>query len=182
MSAVPVESNMRSLLSLLIVVCCAVPALAQRQTTRAPLVVFLVRHAEKVDASRDPQLSPQGAQRAAALAMLLRDSGIDHVHSTDFIRTRDTAGPVATMLGLGAVELYDPSDLPALRARLTRDGGRHLVVGHSNTTPPLVELLGGDAGPPIDEASEYDRLYVVTIDNEGTVTTVLLRYGVPYEA
>ncbi len=180
MSAVPVESNMRSLLSLLIVVCCAVPPLAQRQTTRA--VVFLVRHAEKVDASRDPQLSPQGAQRAAALAMLLRDSGIDHVHSTDFIRTRDTAGPVATMLGLGAVELYDPSDLPALRARLTRDGGRHLVVGHSNTTPPLVELLGGDAGPPIDEASEYDRLYVVTIDNEGTVTTVLLRYGVPYEA
>ena len=42
---------------------------------------------------------------------------------------------------------------------LTRDGLRHLVVGHSNTTPPLVELFGGDAGPPIDEASEYDRLY-----------------------
>ena len=30
-----------------------------------PLVVFLVRHAEKVDESRDPDLSPAGQGRAA---------------------------------------------------------------------------------------------------------------------
>ena len=114
--------------------------------------------------------------------MLLRNSGIDHVHSSDFIRTRDTAGAVATVLGLANVGLYDPSDLPALREQLTQDGGRHLVVGHSNTTPPLVGLFGGDPGAPIDEDSEYDRLYVVTIGDDGTVSTVLLRYGAPYEA
>jgi hypothetical protein len=51
------------------------------------------------------------------------------------------------------------------------------VVGHSDTTPELVGLLGGDPGAPIDEPTEYDRLYVVTLGPDGTVTTVLLRYG-----
>ncbi len=140
------------------------------------LVVFLVRHAEKVDASRDPELTAAGRERAAALAKLLRDTGIEHVHSTDFIRTRDTAAPIATELGL-EVELYDPYDLPALIALLRQAGGRHLVVGHSNTTPPAVELLGGEPGSEIDEQSEFDRLYVVTAGADGEASTVLLRYG-----
>ena len=116
------------------------PAAVPEESPTTPLTVFLVRHAEKAEDSRDPELSRPGHARAAELAVLLGDRGIEHVHSTDFIRTRDTAGPVAATLG---VELYDPSDLPAFAARLGRDGGRHLVVGHSNTTPPLVELLGG---------------------------------------
>ena len=172
---------MSRIASLLVAITCVVPTLTRAQTAADPLVVFLVRHAEKVNAGQDPGLSPQGHQRAAELAVLLRDSGIDHVHSSDFIRTRDTAGAVATTLGLRDVELYDPSDLPALKEQLTQNGGRHLVVGHSNTTPPLVGLLGGDPGAPIDEDSEYDRLYVVTIGDDGTVSTVLLRYGAPYE-
>ena len=55
-------------------------------------------------------------------------------------------------------------------------GGRHLVVGHSNTTPAMVEILGGDSGSPIVEEYEYDRLYVVSITGN-KVNTVLLRYG-----
>ena len=54
---------------------------------------------------------------------------------------------------------------------------RILVAGHSNTTPKLVELLGGNPGPPIDEKTEYDRLYVVVLGADGAVTTTLLRYG-----
>ena len=42
------------------------------------------------------------------------------------------------------------------------------MVGHSNTTPALVEALGGDPGSPI-ESLEYDRLYMVTF--EGGVGT-----------
>ena len=172
---------MGHILGTLLVIGATLTSLAPSVAAADPLVVFLVRHAETVDAGQDPGLSPQGHQRAAEVAVLLRDSGIDHVHSSDFVRTRDTAGAVATTLGLGNVELYDPSDLPALREQLTQDGGRHLVVGHSNTTPPLVGLFGGDPGAPIDEDSEYDRLYVVTIGDDGTVSTVLLRYGAPYE-
>jgi hypothetical protein len=38
-------------------------------------------------------------------------------------------------------------------------------------------MLGGEPGPAVDERGEYDRLYVVTVGPDGTVTTTLLRYG-----
>ncbi len=143
-----------------------------------PLQVLLVRHAEKVDDGDDPALSPAGVERAAALAATLRDAGIERIHTSDYLRTRETAAPLAETLGI-EVEIYDPRDLDALVARLGEAGGRHLVVGHSNTTPAAVELLGGEPGAEIDEASEYDRLYLVTRGADGTVGTVLLRYGEP---
>lgn len=145
-----------------------------------PLVVFLVRHAEKVDNSRDPRPSPAGRERADELALVLRDTGIEHVYSTNFIRTRKTAAPTAKALGL-KVELYEHSQLAALVERMRRLGGRHLVVGHSNSTPAVVALLGGDPGDPIEETSEYDRIYIVTVGADGVVSTVLLRYGAPFE-
>ena len=37
-------------------------------------------------------------------------------------------------------------------------------------------LLGGKPGGEIDEASEYDRLYILTIGNSGEAETVLIRY------
>ncbi|MCP4663205.1 MAG: histidine phosphatase family protein [bacterium] len=156
-----------------------VPAWASAAAPQEPLVVFLVRHAERVDARPDSELSAAGSARAAELATLLRDADIEHVHSSDFIRTRNTAAPTAAKLGL-VVELYDPRNLPALVERLREAGGRHLVVGHSNTTPSAVELLGGEPGSEIDEHSEFDRLYVVTIGAAGAVGTVLMRYGGPY--
>ena len=149
----------------------------EAQEEENSLVVFLVRHAEKVDHSRDPDLSPEGYLRADALAMTLSDAEIEYVHSSDYIRTRKTASPVADMLGL-EIELYDPADLPALAASLKAKGGRHLVVGHSNTTPALVALLGGAPGVAIEEESEYDRLYILTIGKD-EVKTILLRYGKP---
>lgn len=145
-----------------------------------PLVVFLVRHAEKTDASEDPELSEEGNERANALAKLLASSNIEHVHSSDFARTRETAAPIAAADGL-KVELYDPKDLATIAKDLRQTGGRHLVVGHSNTTPELTKLLGGDPGAAIDEKSEYDRLYVVTIGKDGTVNSVMLRYGKAFE-
>lgn len=51
------------------------------------------------------------------------------------------------------------------------------MVGHSNTTPELVSILGGEPGPPIDEASEYDRLYVLVPAPEGDTVTIRQRYG-----
>ena len=138
-------------------------------------VVFLVRHAEKASASPDPGLTEAGETRAQALAELLRDAGVDVVYSTDYRRTRDTAAPLAVKLGLG-LTTYDPRNLGELAADIRSQGVRCLVVGHSNTTPELVGLLGGEPGPPIDEKSEYDRLYVVTIGADGAVETVVLRY------
>ena len=50
--------------------------------------VFVTRHAEKADTSRDAELSDAGRSRAAYLAKLLQDADVEYVHSTDFKRTR----------------------------------------------------------------------------------------------
>lgn len=141
-------------------------------------LIFLVRHAEKLTVQEDPGLSEAGHLRAKELAKLLQDAGIEHIYSTDFIRTRDTAAPLANHLGL-AVTIYDWDDLDTLATELKTAGRRSLVVGHSDTTPQLVDMLGAEPGPPIDEQTEYDRLYVVTIAEDGVVTTELRRYDPP---
>ena len=146
-------------------------------------VVWLVRHAERADDGMDdqpdPPLSAPGRVRAEALARLLSDAGITHIYSTPFRRTEQTAAPLARTLNL-PVESYDPRDQASMEAFLERilAPGRHVVVGHSNTTPALVERLGGDPVSPIEEM-EYDRIYVVTRGPDGTVTSTLLRFGAP---
>jgi probable phosphoglycerate mutase len=141
-------------------------------------VVFLVRHAEKTADKDDPGLSADGRERSLQLANLLKDAGIEHIHSTDYKRTRETAAPFAEMTGL-EIEFYTWDDPPGLAQSLKHDGNRHLVVGHSNTTTELVRLLGGVAGTEIDHSGENDRLYILTINSSG-VSTVLIRFGSTY--
>lgn len=150
--------------------------IACSQTAPKPDAIFLVRHAEKTTEKTDPGLTEAGKARAVALAERLVDEGITHIHSSDYIRTRDTAAPLAERLGLD-VEIYNAGDLPGIAKKLKAMPGRHLVVGHSNTTPQLTELLGGDGGTPIVEATEYDRLYVVTMEAGEPVKSYLTRFG-----
>lgn len=162
---------MRRRVFIALLVLAGLPSALQAQDGAS--VVYLVRHAEKADDSRDPALSPTGVVRAERLARMLADAGITHVWSTDFQRTRETAGPIAAQLAL-TLQIYDGAKLAELVERLRTTPGRHLVVGHSNTTPVVVRLLGADPGTPIADA-EYDRLYVVTL-TPGSATGVLLRF------
>jgi phosphohistidine phosphatase SixA len=148
----------------------------QEINAQKPATIYLVRHAEKTTEKNDPDLTAAGYDRAALLADMLVDAGITYIHSSDYKRTRETAAPLAEKLGL-EIALYDPRDLPAMAAKLKERGGKHLVVGHSNTTPQLTELLGGAGGTPIVEATEYNRLYIVTIDADGGVQSSLIRFG-----
>jgi len=141
--------------------------------------IYLVRHAEKEAAGPDPALSPAGRQRAKELARLLRDAGIAAIYSTDVTRTLETATPLAQQEGL-QIRIYDWDGMEELAASLLRQRGRYLVVGHSDTTPELVSLLGGEPGTAIDEAGEYDRLYVVTVGPDGKVNSELRRFGKPF--
>jgi phosphohistidine phosphatase SixA len=162
----------RAFLALSILLIAAPPAL---QAQDRDVVVYLVRHAERAeDGTNDPPISEDGWARAELLATLLADAGITQIHSTDYKRTIQTGTPTAEALSL-EIESYDPRDLPTFAAELSETPGRHLVLGHSNTTPGLAEALGGDSHGPIDEF-EYDRLYIVTI-SDNRVSTVLLRFG-----
>lgn len=166
---------------ILVGACSKVPdATLASDPSEAATIIYLVRHAEKVkDGSRDPLLSPAGVVRAQVLANRLAAEGVTAIHSTNYIRTRDTVTPLATRLGL-EVQLYNPGGLSDFAQTLRMAGGRQLVSGHSNTTPVLVELLGGAAGDPIEEAGEYDRLYVITIAADGTTRSEIQRYGAPW--
>jgi phosphohistidine phosphatase SixA len=151
-------------------------ACAPTSTPDITTEIYLVRHAEKTKAADDPALTDAGQARALALRERLITEDITRIFSTDTRRTRDTAAPLAEAMGL-EVEIYDAGDLAGFAQTLKATPGTHLVVGHSNTTPQLVEWLGGEGGEPIVEATEYDRLYVVRQGEDGLFTSVLERFG-----
>ncbi len=152
----------------------AIVLLAAFSSARADTVLVLVRHGEKVDESKDAELSDVGKLRARGLAAILKDAGIEAVYSTDYARTRETARPAADAISKPVV-IYDGDGLPAFAMDLRARGERALVVGHSDTTPELVQLLGGEPGSPI-ASDEYDRLYILTLSDDGKTSTTLLRF------
>ena len=136
--------------------------------------IYLVRHAEKeTDGSKDPALTATGSKRATDLAVLLKSANIERILSSDFVRTRETAAPTAHMVGV-EIDIYDPKQLDALAKQLLMLRDNTLVVGHSNTTPDLVDLMGGEGGPPIVEEWEYDRVYMVQTEAGRVTRTILL--------
>lgn len=134
--------------------------------------LYLVRHAEKkaVD-GKDPRLTDAGIYRSKRLAKWLQDKDIRKIWSSDYHRTRDTAEPLISKLGL-KLKLYDPGDLPAFADELLEDQDNALIVGHSNTTPDLTRLLCQCDISDMDE-SEYDQLFVVSILRGETKVDIL---------
>jgi hypothetical protein len=61
--------------------------------------VYLLRHAER-PGGQDPDLTPEGQQRAQELVRVLKNVPVAAVYSTDTNRTRQTAQPLATDHGL----------------------------------------------------------------------------------
>ncbi|MEE9380395.1 MAG: histidine phosphatase family protein [Hyphomonadaceae bacterium] len=164
----------------LMLTACSTPAAMDTETAADDAtIIYLVRHAEKTAERPDPELTDAGKARAEALADRLEDAGLTAIYSSDYIRTRDTAAPIAARTGLD-VQIYDASDMSVLADQLKTMNGHILVSGHSNTTPELVDLLGGDYVSPIVEAGENDRLYIVTLNEDGTASSVLERYGVRF--
>ena len=163
------------LLAALAIASCAASPEVTRESDDGTYTIYLVRHAEK-QAGDDPSLTGAGLERAEVLGEILSNAGVEKIWSSDYRRTRETAAPLATRLGLD-VEIYDASDLSSLADRLTTEGLTALVVGHSNTTPQLAELLGAAPGEPIVEANEYDRLYVIERKDGVTVSDEIRRFG-----
>jgi hypothetical protein len=72
----------------------AKPSFSQVSAT----TIFLVRHCEKaLESTNNPNLSEQGAKRAAHLAEILKNAGIEAIYSTDTKRTMQTGEPLAAL-------------------------------------------------------------------------------------
>src|SRR5690348_18439315 len=105
--------------------------------------VIIVRHAEKVDNSKDPDLSPAGQARAERLVQILKDAKITAIFTTELKRTQQTAAPLATSIGITPV-IVAAKDYAGLASKLHQVEGAALVVGHGNTIPDIVKVLGID--------------------------------------
>ena len=143
----------------------------------ATRTVILVRHAEKAPGTiADVPISPAGQCRAEGLARILADAGVKKIYATEFIRTQQTAEPLAKKLGI-QTEKITSEDVTGLVTKL-RSGsavGTALVVGHSNTVPDIINRLGAGKVPPIAEG-EFDRLFVVTLTGQNQAAAITLRY------
>jgi broad specificity phosphatase PhoE len=129
--------------------------------------LYLIRHAEKelsADNPKDPPLTECGEQRAESLAAFLASVDLDAVYSSDYLRTKNTAGPVTKSKGI-ELQIYDPGKLDDLVQVLMEQKQDALVIGHSNSTPALAGLILGQEFESIDE-SLHDRIYQIVICGE----------------
>lgn len=142
--------------------------LASCSSSPKPKTIYIVRHAEKQLEGDDPELAQVGQIRAQKLAQILSDKNIEHIYSTNYIRTKSTAKPTADQQEL-EIQVYDPRNHDELVEKLKADEGNILVVGHSNTVGQIANYFVGDAEKYKDlEDIEYDFIYVVTLDANGS--------------
>ncbi len=137
--------------------------------------IYIVRHAERLDQSPDTPLSAAGHQRAKDLAEKLGKEKIDSIFVSNYQRTRQTAQPLADLLGK-QYAIYEPKPINVIVNRLNRLKGKNaLVVGHSDTILEIAQGLGAKPSLPKIESSDYDNLFFVTIKKSlfGRKTTLI---------
>lgn len=171
----------------------AVPA--QPNVAPAPFkvtTVILVRHAEKQatppgNPPEGPPLTNEGKVRAKNLARMLGKAGVKAIITSQYLRTRETAQPLADVIGIAPVAVkLDPD--PANSNRISEQsikkiveqiqqhaGETVLVVGHTNSLPQLIGKLGGPSISDIPE-SDFDNLFILTIYAKDKAKLVQLKY------
>lgn len=133
--------------------------------------LYLVRHAEKQKIKGNPSLTECGQQRAQQLATILENVSIKKVYSTQYQRTLSTAQPIAKQKNL-TIEHYLPNALSQLARHLSTQKENAVIVGHSNTTPQLAQLISNKEVKGLSE-QEYQALYQIQIIGEVKVLTIL---------
>lgn len=162
---------MKNIAHLFILIFLSLPVFAQvNSAEEGETTLIFVRHAEKMDdGTKDPSLNSTGKQRAAKLSELISsDYSVKAIYSTGYKRTKETARPVSELLNLAVHEyqLSNPDSLVRAIIELHR-GEQVLIVGHSNTTPHLVNIAMGEQ--MFDQLAEsvYDNVFEVRIDGQG---------------
>lgn len=162
----------------------ALPTRVSAQRATGEKLVFIVRHAEKANATeQDPSLSDIGRARAVALAAALRDADISDVLVTPRKRTHETAAVLTEARQLTAHVVPFGASTPDHAAAVAADvrktrGNAVLVVGHSNTVTLIIAALGGPRLPELCDA-EYSNLFIVRLPARGSPTFVRAHFGVP---
>jgi 2,3-bisphosphoglycerate-dependent phosphoglycerate mutase len=159
------EMNTPKILCLAFVLLITNSALAFQTTevSADETLLIFVRHTEKADdGTRNPPLNPKGLKRANSLANELAEMPLSAIYSTNYKRTLMTATPVAYHFEL-PIYTYDFSNLEEFLNKVIAEhkGKAVLIVGHSNTTPNLINLvMQEDRIAQIDE-KQYGDLFLL---------------------
>jgi phosphohistidine phosphatase SixA len=156
--------------------------LGQSQSVAAPLTILLVRHAEKEvvpPENKDPNLSLAGQARAQEIARMFGDAGITSIYATQYKRTQQTVKPLADKSGVTVtqVEAQKTPDL-VKQIRDSKPGAVVFLAGHNNSVPEIIAALGGPKLPIIPE-TEYDNLFILTVQSDGTARLLKMKFGSP---
>jgi len=153
-----------------------VPVLSSNQSEQIETVsrsIFLFRHAEKQkNQGKNPHLTAKGKKRAINIANQLADKNISFIYSSNYLRTQETATPLANKLNI-TLQNYNPRELENFAKHLLKLKGNIAIAGHSNTTPQLIKLLGGDPDIYINEDQYNDLFQLVTKGDQ--VDTIRLK-------
>jgi broad specificity phosphatase PhoE len=156
--------------------------------SQATTTIIFFRHAEQTSHDEaDPPLSEAGQKRVAELTRQLVDAdvvaGIDAIYSTPYIRSLETARPLADQLDL-PINSYAADDTEEILDTILKNhkGKIILVIGHSNTIPVLIANLGASKKVPAIAQYEFDNIYIISIPWFGKTKTIRLRIGEPFVA
>jgi broad specificity phosphatase PhoE len=147
--------------------------------SRPVTTVILVRHAEKKiePENPDPDLAPEGLERAQEIARVFGGTGINTIYATQYKRTQQTVKPLSDRTGVPVTLLQSSQTDELVKQIQTSHRGQTIfVAGHNNTVPAIASALSGENIPVIPE-SEYDNLFIVTIYRFGKAKVVKLKYG-----
>lgn len=146
-------------------------------TTRSQ-TIYIVRHAEKASSEamtaagsspNDPVLSEAGKARANALRKELLRKKIAYIFTTNTIRTKTTAQPLAEFWSI-PIQTYSPMPKASFIDSVKRLGKNVLIVGHSNTVDDLANAFAGKKVVEGDLAdSEYDNLFIITLKGNDAI-------------
>jgi broad specificity phosphatase PhoE len=120
--------------------------------------MYVMRHLQK-GTGDDPGVNAEGQRNAERLADWFRRRPPRAIYVSTTRRALETAVPLAAELHLAPKE-YGPADVAGLVARVRRERGPVLVVGHSNTVPEIVAALGGARPEPIPDTAYGDIWHV----------------------
>jgi 2,3-bisphosphoglycerate-dependent phosphoglycerate mutase len=120
---------------------------------------YMVRHAEKRNATDTSTLTENGSLRAQALRDSLIHTGLTDIYASTVLRTQLTAQPIATALHK-PILLYRPDTIAAFAAMLQKKNNKKiLIVGHSNTIPETIKRMANETAH-IDE-NDFDNLFIL---------------------
>ena len=133
-------------------------------------VYYFIRHAEKDrsdSTNKNPSLTIQGLERANKWALFFKDKNIAAVYSTNYKRTQQTALPIAKEQNLEIIS-YTAKELISEKFIADNKGKNIVIVGHSNTTPELVNSLLGEKKYEDIADRENNNVFVVTLTKNKT--------------